>query len=161
MAGFLFNSHVPTTLTLDIVMAGFILFVRTLTTIWGGTPQALVLRLAWTWLDGAACIRQLQYTRILATTLPYCRMLLCGGRSCSPSSPLCLIVVVTRTVMGFSKDFKGKIRKTLGAKRREKFSILDELRAGNHEKSHPHSRIRRRRAGFLHFFNSFAHNLSR
>ena len=111
MAGFLFNSHIPpTTLTLDIVMAGFILFVR-LTTIWGGTPQALVLRLAWTWLAGAACIRQLQ--------LPYCRMLLCGGRSCSPSSPLCLIVVVTRTVMGFSKDFKGKIRKTLGAKRRE------------------------------------------
>ena len=70
VAGFLFNSHIPpTTLTLDIVMAGFILFVR-LTTIWGGTPQALVLRLAWTWLDGAACIRQLQYTRILATTLP-------------------------------------------------------------------------------------------
>ena len=62
VAGFLFNSHIPpTTLTLDIVMAGFILFVR-LTTIWGGTPQALVLRLAWTWLDGAACIRQLQYT---------------------------------------------------------------------------------------------------
>ena len=151
MAGFLFNSHIPpTTLTLDIVMAGFILFVR-LSQQFGGDPPS---PRATPCLDlaGRGCVYSpttVYSTRILATTLPYCRMLLCGGRSCSPSSPLCLIVVVTRTVMGFSKDFKGKIRKTLGAKRREKFSILDELRAGNHEKSHPHSRIRRRRAGFL------------
>ena len=40
MAGFLFNSHIPpTTLTLDIVMAGFILFVRLSQQFGGGPPK--------------------------------------------------------------------------------------------------------------------------
>ena len=57
VAGFLFNSHIPPHNSHTRHRDGwFYPFCETLATIWGGTPQALVLRLAWTWLDGAACV---------------------------------------------------------------------------------------------------------
>ena len=100
MAGFLFNSHIPpTTLTLDIVMAGFILFVRLSQQFGGGPPKPSCYALpglGWTGLrvfanysileystgNHVAEASQLQYT-VLEYSMP---RQACGAGSYAPAT---------------------------------------------------------------------------